>query len=1782
MATFNSTQNNLFDEVTVLFYKRQARQACSALKKYVHASGNTLVNPRRSAKKPTELPRRSLHRPLPIFVRKHLNPNWRFTKIQNDLIANVSEYVRVARPFDFNPPMWKTQQELLVEKITGISIEKLCARAPARARQQMNRDEEDVPATSLFSRIGSALTDNPMTRMVQQTEKLVTEVAGCTGEFHKSSAHLTGVAAAVERSAKGVSETVQLGIDSIKAMLEAMVPTVSLVKDLGSILLRMVKILATVSMSNAQHRLKVFFMEVAWNFGAEIASVFSALVSKYFKQHTQPRTTRPQPDRPRTECPVTEPQGEVIVEHEVVHGEPEVIEEAQFQIDISGLVEAMSDGTFQLASSQAAAPLTGALLSTLLVTAFGLPTGNFDQCLSFFGNRCRNLNNVVSFSKNAVPLFTAISDWILECFRGPLADQNLDSTLNGYAKFVREVIEIQEVSKSGETLKDRLEKDEKLVFKIDNLYRQGVEFSKELTAKRFGPQLTTQLNQCMKIVEKMKRLSDNTGVFGNKPRMEPIVIHLFGESGVGKSGMSWPLASDMNAALTSDNQNAADFAKDIYFRNTEQEFWDGYHGQNVVCYDDFGQRVDGVSNPNEEFMEIIRVGNIAPYPLHMASIEEKQRTKFCSKVVLLTSNKLEQNVNSLTFSDAYRRRINVCGKVENVDGVTYSAFSKTTGMVVPRLDVTKTNGPVDTSVYKITLYDAETQQPLMETAGDVESGLVQVPRVLDYDQFLDLCLKKMKALWYRSRALNKELEDRLTNDRVTMLRAKLQIETGINLESGEPTPVDGELLSVNVQADPRPTPYSMDPYDNLDTYLDQCLIDLTEVENEIFPPSKLDRVKNGILAVVDTAKGYFRSIVDSICSIKGVLILLGASLVGFGLWSLFVAEKPAKGAREIYEGPPQRRAPASERKEKKSFIVGVSEPAEIEAASSGDFHTPRQPTVVREAASSGDFHTPRKPTVVREAFVSGDARTVRAKLVQREATSSGDFNTPRPRTVVRETVAPDAEMQAWKDKTAQELISHRIITNTFKFSKQRTDGTWIPLLNGLFIRDTVMLAPYHLIPELAKSDVIRIENLNGARFELPFSACSYHQLTTKPDIYGKYTLKDACLIKFPRHVGAYSDIVKHFQLNHDLRHTRADINLYTVRHDGKRTLGMILGNRTAHAIDTKSFNVAGEIVELRQGYEYDLPTNNGDCGAPLILQEPTCLRKIAGIHVLALVDGKRAFAQSVTRGDLERALEKFGPLIKTDFDDMANFQFTSVELPLDTTFDTADLVKLLHLPAPTFSYVGECDTNVFVPGKTDIQPSVIYGQVSDPITRPALLWSPTTNLLHKNLEKCAMETPFIPQEAIDRAVASYKPLLFNGTKDYLQRILTFEEAVRGLSEESEYLSSINRSSSPGFPWVLYRPGGTKGKTAWLGDEEYVFDDVVRFSVQSRIDNARQGIRTACIWTDTLKDERRPHQKVLDEKTRVFGNGPMDYTIAFRQYFLGFLAHIMENRINNEQSLGTNVYSGDWKATRDYLQRKGKKVIAGDFSTFDGTLNSCIMWEFVNVINDWYDDGEENALIRQTLFLEVINSMHLCDGMFYMMNHSQPSGNPITTALNSFYNSISMRIVYDICRKRAGQSVNLDFNSQVNMVSYGDDNVVNFTDLVSTWFNQNTITEAYREIGMIYTDELKSGDEMADHRLIGEVAYLKRHFREDDERVYAPLDLSVVLETCNWVRNGPDAVGDCKANCETAISELAQHPRDVFTKYSSMIEKAFRASTEETLSFKTYDEYEEYAIEQYYT
>ncbi len=66
---------------------------------------------------------------------------------------------------------------------------------------------------------------------------------------------------------------------------------------------------------------------------------------------------------------------------------------------------------------------------------------------------------------------------------------------------------------------------------------------------------------------------------------------------------------------------------------------------------------------------------------------------------------------------------------------------------------------------------------------------------------------------------------------------------------------------------------------------------------------------------------------------------------------------------------------------------------------------------------------------------------------------------------------------------------------------------------------------------------------------------------------------------------------------------------------------------------------------------------------------------------------------------------------------------------------------------------------------------------------------------------------------------------------------------------------------------------------------------------------------------------------------------------------------------------------------------------------------------LDVINDWYDDGEENARIRKVLWAEVYNSKHISGSNVYWWTHSLPSGHPLTTIINSIYNNICFRICW---------------------------------------------------------------------------------------------------------------------------------------------------------------------------
>lgn len=272
-------------------------------------------------------------------------------------------------------------------------------------------------------------------------------------------------------------------------------------------------------------------------------------------------------------------------------------------------------------------------------------------------------------------------------------------------------------------------------------------------------------------------------------------------------------------------------------------------------------------------------------------------------------------------------------------------------------------------------------------------------------------------------------------------------------------------------------------------------------------------------------------------------------------------------------------------------------PIVMEAQSSGDNVTlKQQKPVVVEALSSGDCVTKAKPqTRVIEAFASSDALTLRkpaSKFVESEGYDTVDVN-----------------MQMWKDQVAQRLITNRILTNLYKICLVRDDGRVTPLTNGLFVRSNLMLIPGHLTGFIQENEVIEIRNLFDVVFRVPWK-----DVQQIPIVNALNESKEAAILSFPKHVCQHSDIVKHFQNAESMsKFKRCEVTLPVLRYSEKLKclVSTLIECNKVEAYDrpyTLNDKSKGQYI-LRQGLEYTMPTTNGDCGAPLIINETQVLRK---------------------------------------------------------------------------------------------------------------------------------------------------------------------------------------------------------------------------------------------------------------------------------------------------------------------------------------------------------------------------------------------------------------------------------------------------------------------------------------------------------------------------------------------------------------------------------------------
>nr|QUS52719.1 hypothetical protein 1 [Mute swan feces associated picorna-like virus 17] len=1309
------------------------------------------------------------------------------------------------------------------------------------------------------------------------------------------------------------------------------------------------------------------------------------------------------------------------------------------------------------------------------------------------------------------------------------------------------------------------------------------------------------------------KLARNSAAFARSAKTAPTSVYLYGAAGVGKSVLVRALITFIRHKYYA---NTSWKSGDISFvRAPGSKYWDGYVGQPILVYDDIFQVKDSTSAPCPDFMDIISVVNESPFHLNMAAAEDKKNVYMECDFVLATSNVKVVNPVSIMSKDAIHRRFDICVEVSvkpeyctpfnpkldkdklktytsrmNIKGFTGEPYQFQYYSMLDGTPIGNTFGLSEFLEDLVEVHVKKRQESLdlvdsLESTfgGSVETdatGYTDFLKDVGVEEFYDCMVERANTLLpsappadmphaqgnYTTRVQNSDHVVLNLSDALIAELAECEIEP---VASGSSTYADYTPPSESKLAELK-TWFLTDIAKPVDTFMTSLYKRFTATAAKYMSLTSIQaffgRVWEFVSSPCETLFGIPNGIVIAAVSaivFKGVTYCYGGGCKLMGINSFESARnydgscrcgncskyydpkkvKHALGSDEHGLGLLRYLAQHVETAEKTTFAMLYTSNAKKV------FETRNLNLRCENAAYSHDVKKTRVGYTAESSPYSHDVR--RPKTGYAAEVMEGDKMTPYvpayelaskcliPRYHNKKPVAQMSDFSM--------LEQHESIVKT-NMVRLVADTTFS--LNGLFVTGRTLLIPGHFWDSVV--DTFQIQN--------PFSRltqsvrkrdCVHHQCTAVDG-----TVIDVALVECPRMIASRRNIVNMFAVaNSFARIHEGTVVISGLRSvSGQTVLNSIHTGRAKPTTRKVEYSGSSKVYTVNSGFWYDVDTAPGDCGAILLARNKTMLGKLIGIHVagwngegLAVALSHELILRNLDRihnsSSLVDAKVPFAPKLQPEMGKV----LPELSLPHGKYMDdiptlAGDYIPLGKLPSP------------HRPTKSTIVPSLIAGMVAAPLMMPAFLTPKTVNGEVKDpmsigIQKVLNTQAVLPTEITDAAVSDVRKIHMAGKG--LKRVLTYEEALKGIEGEKN-LAPLNRTSSPGYPYCLDNKG--PGKRHWFGNDEWIINTEIEKDVDQVIANAKANRRSDVVYVATLKDERRPVAKVMAGKTRVFAAAPMHYVIAVRKYFLGFVGSVMDGCIDNEIGVGTNVYSLDWHKTASALQKFGPAVIAGDFSNFDGSLHQGILWEILDMINDWYDDGEENALVRRVLFEDICNARLLVNGEIVHTTHSQPSGNPMTVILNSIFNQIVMRMAYLDLKVARGASLLNDFREHVSMQTYGDDNCLNIDAETKEWYNQSTITESLAKFGLTYTDEAKSG-EVVETRKLSDIAYLKRRFVMDGQGIYTgPLDFDVVMEMCNWIK-GNTPVAATQLNVETALFELGLHGKEKYEEYSQKLEKA---------------------------
>lgn len=1287
----------------------------------------------------------------------------------------------------------------------------------------------------------------------------------------------------------------------------------------------------------------------------------------------------------------------------------------------------------------------------------------------------------------------------------------------------------------------------KFAYTLENyetLVDLGREADKLIKGLPRGPKsvgILSLLNAKAMALSKFRNLFSNSGFTSDGLRPEPVGMLVRGEPGIGKSQMMTMFNYALcKATLPADSLERfnANKTRFIYERQQENEYWDGYTSDAHVCiFDDLGQIRDSVAAPNPEWMNIIRAVNEVPYILHMARVEDKANSYFTSSFVIATTNwKGDLPIDSICEPEAVNRRFDFdfiqevvpkyADEFKRIDKSKLPMGSEGVTSFTPEMVRFKLLKPANGNAIGTYTFD-EVLQMLVDMHYVKRARYKQ--RVADMVPFLDRInnlaepqgsfLSKNKGESYigderfqnilRTAQIHEDIPEDIAvtvNQNLAIVNSLWHAISGTNFGLADRirifcsvTKDDGMLMLPHSEFQLEfATAIGEFDFEEGDFTLKEIHIpkstSLASRVRGIFVGLK-DRVKNGFTTAIEWLTSHMSTILTCI---GWLMAVLGVGLV-------------VKAAPKIYKSYQE---------------IKVEELAAAKLAEQHSF------------GHSDKLRMPAKASSI-------------TKLTLKTQMGSG-FD------------------------TGADVIIDRILNrSSYEFLVQDGDS-FRKAGYATFVKGRLAVVPAHFIGTFANNVTVSEDYLKTV-VKIRKSASDKDgdrcYLLTVKDIFAGLLpndeINDSCLgrdwivFQAPNNVPVHPNIIKYFAS--EAHHRASESVMFRLvaanlrREEATGQATRLKSAPVRHGTDS----IGGQFeLSIADPWSYSATTVKGDCGALFcVLNRRSDMGTIYGFHVA---------------GDTGRAIGFSTPIYKETLESLVVLFDVQADSPLiDEESYIKDCQPQGDIPEK-FELLYSVKSSIFSGSKSKIVPSKLH-----PLFSGGLAWKTDTTAVARlgrftvqpgdkvidpfqnTLSKyCSSKPIYFGAELANASESYYQYLLANSDIPVTARMYDFEEACKGLDGDSDF-SSMSRSTSPGFPFILET---NRGKTKYFGDgQDWDLGSEEAKLIKRRVwfilDEAKAMRRHIHVFTDNLKDERRPKDKVAAGKTRMISGCPMDLLIAYRMMFGAFSLWYMKNRINNGSAIGVNPYSQEWHHMALKMRQKagtGARCGAGDYSAFDASGLPQVYFQILGIINSWYNDGPDNANIREILWLELVNSRHIRGDTIYAWHSSLPSGHPLTALVNTMYNHIAFRMAWQL---RYGVSIMEanDFNNHVYLCCLGDDNIFAVSPLRDD-FTEEAIALVMSKVGLTYTSELK-GESHAQLRKLEDLQFLKRTFRfEPISGVYvAPLSLDVVLETPYWTKKCGVLQDDIvHTNVQGCLDELSLHGSSVFAEYAPQVNLAYKS------------------------